>query len=521
MRRSWRLSLLSVLPMLVSVAAAGQQIPNWHAPPTWTPPRPAGAISVMTDIGNPLPFIAVNPCRIADTRGLGFSGQAGPPALTAGTTRTFEISGTVTGVPAQCGIPLTARAVSFQFTVIQPGGEGNLIAWPSGPAPGVSVLNWAAGIFALGNGIVVPIDATVTPGKLRVLVNAAGGVTTQLTIDVNGYYYDSSLSTGALGVDQYFGIIGNRAGGPMILGRNTNAAANSYGIQGETTASGSGSAGVYGLASATSGTIFGALGKSSSTAIDSAGVKGVDGTGSPANATSFQSAGVRGESALALGVLGVSAQSAAVQGTLINPTTGAALAEGKLGHLTGGTYYGVYSATGEIGGTGMKFFVVPHPTNPALVIRYVSLEGPEAGTYFRGRGTLENGKTVINVPESFRLVTEEEGLTIQVTPLGRPGDIWVEELTLDRIAVRGLRDVGFSYTVNGVRRGYGAFQPLVEGAEFMPESAAARLPEGLSPETSSRLISNGTYNPDGSVNLETAERMGWTSKWAQQSRQNP
>lgn len=28
------------------------------------------------------------------------------------------------------------------------------------------------------------------------------------------------------------------------------------------------------------------------------------------------------------------------------------------------------------------------------------------------------------------------------------------------------------------------------------------------------LISNGTYREDGTVNMETAERMGWTKTWA-------
>jgi cell shape-determining protein MreC len=88
-------------------------------------------------------------------------------------------------VPTQCGIPLTAQAVSFQFTIIQPSAEGNLIAWPSGTAPTISVLNWAAGIFALGNGIVVPVSDT---GGVNVFVNAAFGASAHLTIDVNGYY---------------------------------------------------------------------------------------------------------------------------------------------------------------------------------------------------------------------------------------------------------------------------------------------------------------------------------------------
>jgi hypothetical protein len=204
---------------------------------------------------------------------------------------------------------------------------------------------------------------------------------------------------------------------------------------------------------------------------------------------------------------------AGVNGAFLN-SSGTTVAEGRLGFSTGGSYYGVYSTTGDIGATGTKQFVVPHPTDPNIVIRYISLEGPEAGTYFRGRARLEGRMAIIDIPESFRLVTEEDGLSIQVTPIGGPASLWIQEIGLDRIMVRGPRDIEFFYTVNGVRKGYGAFEPMSQGSEFVPQSPSSRLPEGLSPETKRRLIANGTYNPDGTVNMETAERMGWTKLWA-------
>jgi hypothetical protein len=34
-----------------------------------------------------------------------------------------------------------------------------------------------------------------------------------------------------------------------------------------------------------------------------------------------------------------------------------------------------------------------------------------------------------------------------------------------------------------------------------------------------RLIQNGTYNADGSVNMAIAVREGWTKAWARQSTQ--
>jgi hypothetical protein len=47
----------------------------------------------------------------------------------------------------------------------------------------------------------------------------------------------------------------------------------------------------------------------------------------------------------------------------------------------------------------------------------------------------------------------------------------------------------------------------------MPESADEKLPAYFNPEERRRLVANGTYNADGTVNIETAERVGWTRIW--------
>jgi hypothetical protein len=35
------------------------------------------------------------------------------------------------------------------------------------------------------------------------------------------------------------------------------------------------------------------------------------------------------------------------------------------------------------------------------------------------------------------------------------------------------------------------------------------------------LIQNGTYNADGTVNMETARRLGWDKVWEERSRPAP
>ncbi len=192
------------------------------------------------------------------------------------------------------------------------------------------------------------------------------------------------------------------------------------------------------------------------------------------------------------------------------------LAYGILG-FNPGTVYGVY-AGGNYGGTGAKYFIEPHPTDASQVIRYVSLEGPEAGTYFRGRGKFQNGLATIDVPEDFRMVTDSEGLSIQVTPIGDFASVAVVRIELDQILVKASRNVEFFYTVNGVRKTHRDLKPIGPGNEFMPRNADAKMPAYLTEGQKAMLVSNGTYREDGTVNIETARQLGWDRVWEQRER---
>jgi len=121
---------------------------------------------------------------------------------------------------------------------------------------------------------------------------------------------------------------------------------------------------------------------------------------------------------------------------------------------------------GDLSVSGIKFFVQPHPTDPTKVITYAALEGPEAGTYVRGTAQLVDGEVTIDLPESFRLVTGEEGLTVQVTPLEECNGLYVVEKSPERIVVRelmsGSSNARFDYLVQGVRKGCEDFEPIRE-----------------------------------------------------------
>jgi len=122
-----------------------------------------------------LAFTGITPCRIADTRGNGFMGAYGPPALAAGSPRNFPLTG-------QCGIPGGAEAVSLNVTVTNTLGPGFILIYPQGgAAPGVSTLNYVAS-QTVANAAVVPLG---TGGGVTVVAGVSG---TDLILDTNGYY---------------------------------------------------------------------------------------------------------------------------------------------------------------------------------------------------------------------------------------------------------------------------------------------------------------------------------------------
>ena len=173
-----KLRLAILILGFVSFAGAQEVEPisNWAAPAFWSGPIAAEAegedLSKAGIPSPPLPFVAVAPCRVADTRGNGAPIQGG-----AFTGPTDVRNWTVSGI---CGIPAGAEAVSVNFTVVSPSGIGFLVAWPMGGAvPPVSIVNFSAGQL-VSNAAIVPLGS----GAMTVNVSTS----TELIMDVNGYF---------------------------------------------------------------------------------------------------------------------------------------------------------------------------------------------------------------------------------------------------------------------------------------------------------------------------------------------
>ena len=151
-----------------------------------------------------LRFVPMAPCRVADTRLA--AGPFGGPAITANTSRDFEI-------PAgSCGIPSTALAYSFNVTAVPSGPLLYVSMWPTGETqPVVSTLNALDGRWT-ANAAIVPAGAN---GSVSVFASDA----TNVVLDINGYFVPAATS-GALSFYPLTPcrVMDTRSGAPIAAG---------------------------------------------------------------------------------------------------------------------------------------------------------------------------------------------------------------------------------------------------------------------------------------------------------------
>jgi len=119
---------------------------------------------------------------------------------------------------------------------------------------------------------------------------------------------------------------------------------------------------------------------------------------------------------------------------------------------------GELRSKGDIFSEGIKHFVHKIP-ELNLQINYISIEGGEAGVYFRGTAKLINGEAVVSLPEHFTLVTSTiVPLTVVVTPQENCNGLYVAKKSTKEIVIKELQNgksnAEFDYIVIGVRKGY-------------------------------------------------------------------
>jgi hypothetical protein len=479
-------SLLGLMAILVAgFALGGQAIPNWSAPATWRPTA-AGGLHTLTDVTNPIPFIAITPCRVADTRGNGFVAPYGPPSLVADANRTFVIAG-------QCGIPSYAAAVSFNFGALNVGGGGDLRVFPDGLAlPLVSTMNYNAATPNIANAAIMPLGVT------KGITVRADAVSIDLIIDVNGYYYDSF---GFLPSGELFAVQGVTAGGSVIYGENSNTAA--------------GSRGVRGVASGTTGVIWGVLGNTNSGSAGSAGVMGLDNTpfhNGSINQNTWSSGATRGVAGSTAGVDGLSSGTfgSGVVGSCTD-TAGNNVVYGYLGIRFVGPYAVLGEGVGHFTGgvvAPSSITAQPHPSDAAREIDYTALSGARSEVYFRGTAEVVRGTTTIAIPEDFRLIANSGSYSTLVTPVGRSASVFVVSEDENGIVVQASRDVTIHYVVYGEREAFKGREAIVANTNFKP-AFEGKYFSNMPSVYLQMMTRNGTLNPDGTVNAEKLRSLGF------------
>jgi len=130
-----------------------------------------------------------------------------------------------------------------------------------------------------------------------------------------------------------------------------------------------------------------------------------------------------------------------------------------------------------------KNFRAPNPADPATDIWYCCPEGPEAAMYVRGIGRLINGRATIELPDHFRNLASEPGMTVQLTPrsLDSKG-LATAKVSLDGIEVGelhgGTGNYEFDWRVEAVRKGwedYKVIRPWLQSDEDPDKAWQNRL----------------------------------------------
>ncbi len=397
-------ALVAVATLMPSIFA--QQIqPDTVPVKNWAVGKSSDQSAAVAGSTSELVFIAITPCRVMDTRGLGGSGKTGrfgPPSLVGGQARVVPVPS------SNCGVPVAA-AYSMNFVSITPLGQSVawVAAWQDDASwPGTVVLN------AMQGGIVddSAIVQAGTDGGIQVLATN----NCDLVIDMNGYFVQATNVQGPSGPPGPIGSTGatgaRGATGPIGPTGNTGAAGSigprgPIGSTGATGATATGPIGPIGNTGATGATgasgPIGPIGNTGAT-----GARGATGPVGPIGNTgatggigpqgSIGSTGATGGVG-PQGPIGITGATGGIgpQGAIGNTgATGGIGPQGPIGNTgaTGGIGpqgpIGITGATGPAGTSGLiafgDFYALMPGDNPATIAVGADVLFPEDGSFSAG-----------------------------------------------------------------------------------------------------------------------------------------
>lgn len=112
-------------------------------------------------------------------------------------------------------------------------------------------------------------------------------------------------------------------------------------------------------------------------------------------------------------------------------------------------YNGDVNINGTLTAT-VKSFLIEHPTQPGKKLQYGNLEGPEHAVYFRGRTT----SSIIELPEEWTGLVDEESITVQLTSIGKFQPLYVSNITSTRVEIQVSEPtlLNYHYLIHGERK---------------------------------------------------------------------
>ena len=90
-----------------------------------------------------------------------------------------------------------------------------------------------------------------------------------------------------------------------------------------------------------------------------------------------------------------------------------------------------------------KSFLIDHPTKPGKKLRHVSLEGPTADVFVRGK----TKEKVINLPEYWIGLVDYENITVILTPIGKDQTLYVDKIEGNKVYIDGNAFPNYHYII--------------------------------------------------------------------------
>lgn len=110
------------------------------------------------------------------------------------------------------------------------------------------------------------------------------------------------------------------------------------------------------------------------------------------------------------------------------------------------TVLGAFQAT-------TKSFRIDHQRLSGKSLIYGVLEGPEHGVYVRGRIQSQvTGTAVIQLPEDWEWLVDENSITVQLTPIDGPQELYVQNIQDNMITIKSKSAIDCFYLVHATRK---------------------------------------------------------------------